>query len=174
MDLPCAEVAKRACLNPDRQTDGRTDGRTDRCHCDTFVEHHSSGLNIGVDWLRTNRLSLNLKKTHAMVFGSKKKSMNSNPVLKIDNLILEIVKETTFLGIILDAGLTWKNHIAYTAKQIAKSIGILSKAKQFLNNKTLLQLYYSFVYPYLIYSNIIWAMRLKQIVGPFTCSKKSH
>jgi hypothetical protein len=39
---------------------------------------------------------------------------------------------------------------------MAKSIGIITRAKQFFNKTTLLQLYYSFVYPYLIYGNIIW------------------
>ena len=39
---------------------------------------------------------------------------------------------------------------------MAKSIGIITRAKQFFNKTTLLQLYYNFVYPYLIYRNIIW------------------
>ena len=39
---------------------------------------------------------------------------------------------------------------------MAKSIGILSLARQTLNRKTLIQIYYSFIYPYLLYCNLIW------------------
>ena len=66
----------------------------------------------------------------------------------------------------LDSGLTWKNHITYTAKKIAKSIGILTKAKQVLNKATLLQLYYLFIYPYLIYCNIIWGFASHTTLWP--------
>jgi hypothetical protein len=108
-----------------------------------------------IDWLNANRLSLNIKKKHVMVFKNKEGS-NNVPKITLNGEILDIVTETKFLGVILDSGLTWKNHIIYTSKKIAKSIGILSKARQYFNSKTLIRLYYSFIYPYLIYCNTIW------------------
>ena len=69
---------------------------------------------------------------------------------------METVKETKFVGILVDNELNWKKHINDTSKKIAKAIGILSKTKQFLNQKTMLQMYYSFIHPYLIYGNVIW------------------
>jgi hypothetical protein len=116
-------------------------------------------LPILIDWLNANRLSLNIKKNHVMVFknnGKKKSKSSTDPKISLNGELLEIVMETKFLGVILDSGLTWKNHIIYTSKKIAKSVGILSKARKYFNSKTLLQLYYSFIYPYLIYCNIIW------------------
>ena len=92
-----------------------------------------------------------------MIFGEKTKiNRHFIPKIKIDGEILEIIEETKCLGIIVDCEINWKKHIYYTSKKIAKAIGILSKTKQFLNKKTLLQMYYSFIYPYLIYGNIIW------------------
>ena len=35
-------------------------------------------------------------------------------------------------------------------------MGILTRARQMLNKKILTQLYYSFLYPYIIYCNVIW------------------
>ena len=64
--------------------------------------------------------------------------------------------KTKFLGLILDNKLNWKSHALYLSSKISKSIGILSLARKFLNQKTLLQLYYSFIYPYLLYSNLAW------------------
>ena len=57
-------------------------------------------------------------------------------------------------------------------KKIAKSIGIISKAKQFLNNTTLLQLYYSFTYPYINYGNIIWGYAPATTIWPIFKLKK--
>jgi hypothetical protein len=68
--------------------------------------------------------------------------------------------------IILDSSLTWKEHFLYTSKKVAKTIGILSQARQFFNKKTLTQLYYSFAYPYLIYCNIIWGNATKTTIWP--------
>jgi hypothetical protein len=93
-----------------------------------------------------------------MIFGNKRNKKHGfyKPKIKIDGQILEIVSETKFLGVLIDDEISWKNHVNYTAKKIAKSIGILSKLKPFLNQKALLQMYYSFIHPYLIYSNVIW------------------
>jgi hypothetical protein len=79
---------------------------------------------------------------------------------------LERVDQTKFLGIILDSGCTWQPHIQYLTKKIAKSIGILSLARQTLNKKTLTQLYYSFIYPYLLYCNIIWGKAAETHIWP--------
>ena len=69
---------------------------------------------------------------------------------------LEQVKTTKFLGVILDSGLTWKPHIHSLSNKVAKSIGIISLARKTLSQKTLIQLYYSFVFPYLSYCTPIW------------------
>jgi hypothetical protein len=58
--------------------------------------------------------------------------------------------------VIIDSNLTWKEHSLYTSKKLSKSIAILSLARKFLNPKTMLQLYYSFIYPYLHYCNLSW------------------
>ena len=60
-----------------------------------------------LDWLRSNRLSLNIKKKHVMVFGKKfNKNLQENlPKIMIDGEVLEIVKETKFLGVYLDSEL---------------------------------------------------------------------
>ena len=40
---------------------------------------------------------------------------------------------------------------------MVKSLGIISKLRSFINVSCILNLYYSMVYPYLIYGNIVWA-----------------
>ena len=109
-----------------------------------------------VDWLKANRLSLNIKKTHTIIFGPKKHNIDKNVTIKINDQVLDIVTHSKFLGVVVDNHLSWKEHILYTSKKISKSVAILSLANKFLNSKTMLQLYYSFVYPYLHYCNLSW------------------
>ena len=69
---------------------------------------------------------------------------------------LEQLHLTKFLGIIIDVKLKWANHISYIKNKIAKGMGILLKARKVLKIKVLLQLYNSFVFPYLIYCSEVW------------------
>ena len=107
------------------------------------------------EWLRANKLSLNVKKTHYMIFCGRGKKAEDVPMI-INGEVVERVYVTKFLGVYIDAQLSWKHHIDYTCKKLSKSIGILSKARRKLSKNTLISLYYSFSYPYLIYCNQVW------------------
>ena len=106
-------------------------------------------------WLKVNKLSLNVKKTHFIVF-TKRKKFNESIKLLIDNQTIEEVRSTKFLGVIIDKKITWKDHINYVAGKVSRAIGMMVKAKKYLRKEALLTLYYSFVYPYLTYCNHIW------------------
>ena len=106
-------------------------------------------------WLKVNKLSLNIKKTHYLIFNRKKKCC-CDVMLRIDKQLIEDVSETKFLGVIIDNGLKWKKHIQYTSKKITKGIGIIIKARHCLNKNALITLYYSFIYPYMTYCKHKW------------------
>ena len=84
------------------------------------------------------------------------------------------VEKTKFLGVVIDNKLSWQDHINYISGKIARGIGILIKAMAFLNKETLVTLYYSFVYPYLIYCNHVWGSSCsKNIKRLFMLQKKA-
>ena len=66
------------------------------------------------------------------------------------------MKETVFLGVILDEHLSWKPHILSVSRKISKSIGIIYKSSFCLPKTSLRSLYYSLVYHYLIYCVSVW------------------
>ena len=107
------------------------------------------------EWLKINKLSLNIKKTHFMIF-TNRNSQTPDIDLSIDGHQIEQVLKTKFLGVIIDNQLTWKCHINYISGKIAKGIGVIIKARKLLDRETLISLYYSFVYPYLQYCNHVW------------------
>ena len=108
-------------------------------------------------WLSANKLSLNISKTHYMLF-SNKKVTQTNVKIEINGQPIKSVTNTKFLGVIIDNKLTWKEHISYIGGKVAKGIGIISKVRKYLNKNTLLDLYYSFIYPYLTYCNQVWRL----------------
>ena len=56
------------------------------------------------EWLQINKLSLNIAKSKVMIFQKIDKEMEVL-TLKVDNMIIERVKEFNFLGLMLDANL---------------------------------------------------------------------
>ncbi|ELU10254.1 hypothetical protein CAPTEDRAFT_201232 [Capitella teleta] len=111
-------------------------------------------------WFTTNRLSLNISKTHAMMF-SLNRQISSRPLdLRIHNMPINtttlVLIGSKLLGIHIDNKLTWSTDISYICNKVSKSIAILIKVSKYLNKATLLMLYNSFVLPYLRYGNIMW------------------
>ena len=64
----------------------------------------------------------------------------------------------------LDENLTWKKHIELIKSKMSKNIGILYKAKFLMNKTCLKNIYFSFIQSYLIYANIAWQARIKNII----------
>ena len=76
--------------------------------------------------------------------------------LLLNGITLERLYFTKFLGVIIDDKLSFIRHITYIKSKISKGLGILFKARKYLNRKCLLNLYYSFIYPYLTYCVEVW------------------
>ena len=112
-------------------------------------------LNAIAEWLKVNRLSLNVKKTHYMVFTNAKNNRPKSE-LKIEGESISEVPKTKFLGVMIDQKLNWQHHISYISCKVAKGIGIIIKSRKILNNESLQSLYYAFVYPYMMYCNPVW------------------
>ncbi len=60
-------------------------------------------------WLKTNKLSLNIPKTHYMVFSNIRKKVKLD--IKTEGNTINLVYSTKFLGIIIDVDLSWKSHV---------------------------------------------------------------
>ena len=95
-----------------------------------------------------------------MIF-TRNKHIDTDISLSIDGEPIYEVQKTKFLGVIIDKKLTWKEHIALTAGKISRGIGMVIKARNYLNKSGLIIIYYSFIYPYLTYCNHIWGCTYK-------------
>ena len=147
---------------------------------DVLCQQLNKDLRNVQELLQCNKLSLNVLKTHYMVFTPRNKLINDIDV-KIHNVQIQRVYATTFLGVQIDAQLTWKTHIEYTCKKLSKYVGILCKGRKKIYKSTLIGLYYSFAYPYFIYCSHVWgnnypscleriSLIQKKLVRIITCS----
>ena len=63
---------------------------------------------------------------------------------------LSNMKNHKYLGVILDSKMSWIQHSAYVKNKVAKGIGIMFKARTYLDRRSLINLYNAYIYPYLI------------------------
>ena len=107
-----------------------------------FVSHKSikhiekilnSELQNLVTWFKANKVSLNIEKTNFILFQRKAEMFpNKNIDLYMDNIKINQIQYTKFLGVTVDSKLTWKNHIAEIENKISKNIGVISRASKCL------------------------------------------
>ena len=123
-------------------------------------------------WCRANKLSINFKKSNFMVFRPRQRRQTLDLSIQIDNNKIDCVKETVFLDVILDEHLTRKPHIRSVSRKISKSIGIIYESIFFLPKTSLHCLYYSPVYPYLIYCISVWGSTYQSNLSRVTILQK--
>ena len=78
------------------------------------------------------------------------------PKLFINNQVIKRQSSIKFLGIILDENLSWKEHLKLTESKVAQNIGLIYKAKPYLNKDSLLALYFSYIHSYINCANLVW------------------
>ena len=122
-------------------------------------------LALFCNWLKANKLSLNIKKTKYMIFRYSQRPVNSLPKLKleIDGHNLERVTTFEFLGITINETLTWKNHIHKVGTKISKVICILARTKKFLHSSILTKIYNSLILSRINYGILCWGFEHKRI-----------
>ena len=132
-----------------------------------------------VDWLQINRLSLNLNKTHFILFRRKRVRVSMSIDVIIDNVKIDMVERTKFLGVMIDQNLSFQSHINYIKGKVARGIGILYKSKPYFSFETMRMLYNAFIYPYFIhiypyftYCIEVWGNTYKSYLEPLVKLQK--
>lgn len=124
------------------------------------------------DWLCANKLSLNIDKTNYVLFHPPQKKIKHTLIVKISSQIIKRESSVKYLGIIIDSHLNWKQHIHELSKKISRGVGIISKVRYFLPINVLIQLYYSLIYPFLIYGLLVWGNTYESSLRPVIVLQK--
>ena len=118
----------------------------------------SNDLNRIVNWLSSNKLTLNILKTDFMVMGSRQRiaSLTGNISLSVNGLTLQQVETAKCLGLTIDQFLTWKNHLQSVRQKVGCGIRILKRIRPFVGLEHLINVYRSIVEPYFNYCCFVW------------------
>jgi hypothetical protein len=110
------------------------------------------------DWFQSNKLTLNIKKTKLMLFGTRQALPNfKNISLIYGNETIEKVDKYKYLGVTFDSNLSWNDHVNYLSCNISKRIGVIRRVKQYLPCKTVKMLAQALVFPHFDYCSSVWA-----------------
>ena len=123
-----------------------------------------------IEWFNTNELIINLSKTNCMLFTNKKCPISIN--IMLSDYSLDLVSETTFLGIVIDNKLSWKAHIKLICNKISKSIAILRLLKQSFPKKVLRTIYMALIFSHINYCNLVWGGACKSVLEPLVKLQK--
>ena len=126
-----------------------------------FVSHKDKrelfrrlGIELGKlsDWFAHNRLTLNYNKTEYVSFCKPGIGISSaDCALTIDGNPIREVNESKFLGVYIDKNISWRGHIGKIKTKISQTVGIIGRARSFMQGPQLLDLYNTMVLPHLQY-----------------------
>ena len=77
---------------------------------------------------------------------------------------VECVDSFNFLGLLLDTHLNWKGQTSKIANKISRTIGVLTKLKQYLPSRILLTIYNTLIVTHLNYGILAWGYQPGRLV----------
>ena len=101
------------------------------------------------NWFCLNKLSLDIDKTSYILFLNEQ--YDPKNTIDIDNINIERVFSSKFLGVTIDHKFSWKTQIADVRRKVSRCTGILNRVKSILSTKILNSLYSSLVEPHFTY-----------------------
>ena len=101
-------------------------------------------LNRVAQWMESNKLILNQSKTKSMLFGSRKNLAKSpNFCIQLHGKVLERVAKFSYLGVVLDETLSWKDNVEYVSSKVSSRLGLLTRIRSCLTLEASKKVYYS-------------------------------
>ena len=109
-----------------------------------------------LSWVNANQLTINTSKSNVLTVPPKLNCTHNSIAVTINSTPIKIVKETNYLGIIVDNKLIFEPHITHLESKLSRAVGILLKLKYFLPLPLFLKLYYALFHSNLLYGLLIW------------------
>ncbi|CAH2018922.1 unnamed protein product [Acanthoscelides obtectus] len=95
------------------------------------------------NWFNANSLSINIAKTQSLLLSTRPHRS-------------DLVEPVKFLGVIIDASLTWESHITSLSKKLSKITYMIRSLNTYVTKSTLMTAYYAYFQSNLQYCILIW------------------
>ena len=117
-------------------------------------------------WCNINKLTLNVKKTKYTVFGLRSQAKQiRHHVLYIDDIKIDGVPTYKYLGITLDANLTYNRHLENIIKTISYKSLLLAKMRKYITREVAITIYKTMILPVLEYGDILYDGTNMKLIG---------
>ena len=137
-------------------------------------------------WCVSNKLTINIKKTKHMIFGTKnmlKNIRNLHMEIKLDGQILDRVHFYKYLGLTIDDQVNFNRHIQDMNKIVSHKLYMFAKLRYYIEEKEAILLFKTMILPVIEYCDIIYevtsANNLNKILKLFkqglrTCTRNRN
>ena len=142
------------------------------------------------NWMNTNLLTVNPDKSTSIPISHNSKKKNFSINVTYNDVPIENVSSSKYLGLILDQNLTFVEQIKMIETKVSRASGVISKIKPFLPAKTLISLYCSLLHLplltfthflliyysllHLLYEIVIWASTFDTYKQKLRALQNSH
>lgn len=112
-------------------------------------------LALFYNWCSSNKLIINTSKTKYIIFHNRTTELqNISP--QLNNILLERVPNTKFLGLYIDENLSWTTHVDYVVGKLNSAYYVIRNLKSIMDVGYLLNIYYSLAYSHIKYLILYW------------------
>ena len=121
------------------------------------MERLTKDLTTFKKWCNRNKLTLNVKKTKYTIFGLRSQTKHLREhALYIDDIKIDRVHTYKYLGITLDANLTYSKHLENLIKTISYKALLLAKMRKYISQDVALRIYKTIILPVLEYGDTLY------------------
>ena len=121
-----------------------------------IAEKSNAAAQAMTTWCDLNGLNLNTKKSLAVEFAPKNKTINYSVLIKTEDRSIENFDSTKFLGVHLDQKLTWSIHISSLLSKLSSYSFLIRSIRDTVSMDTLRLLYFGLVQSTISYGIIYW------------------
>ncbi len=129
-------------------------------------KHVNEELKKVYDWLRSNRLTLNIAKSKYIIVTNKR---SVTPIsVRINDTELDECDSYKYLGVIFDKNLDWKAHVEYICDKISRAVGCIAKLRHRVDIEILREVYHALIHSYVRYGILAWGNISEAGMQPLT------
>ena len=133
----------------------------------------NADLKHQANWLNTNKISLNIKKTEMVIFKSKQKKFEDDLKIKLFGKRLYPTESVKYLDVKIDANLSWQYHVNDLSIKLNRANALPFKMRKYVSLKILRSIYFAIFDSYLSYCSLVWAQNYSTIQRIIILQKKN-
>ena len=115
------------------------------------------------NWLSANKISLNVEKTELVIFKSPRKVLLDEIKIKLSGKRFYPTNSIKYLGLKIDRFLYWHDQVNSIAVKLSRANALLLKIRNYVNMKTLRNIYFTIFDSLLSYSCIAWTQNINSV-----------